>query len=670
MPDRDRDGDVAPARPTEATAERLERRLTRERAIRREAEEISERATRALYDQQQRLLLLTSVANAANEASLLEPAIAIALEGIQEHCSWALGHAWLIDDHGLLVATSQWAGDIERFVELRDATRGLRLEVDRGLPGRVLRRREAVWIHDFSADGLLPRASAARRSGLSTAMAFPILAGGEVAGVLEFFSDHLQEPDPEQLGLFAQIGTELGRVAERRQAEIRLRHQATHDALTGLPNRTLIGAGLNDLLAQLEGEPERRPAVVFIDLDGFKQINDTLGHAAGDRVLIDVAERLSFVLEPGDTLGRLSGDEFVVLCDWSGEAWAPSAVAERVNMAMRQPFEYNGELFQLTASVGIAAVVPGGSGDELIAHADAAMYQAKAAGRGRHEVYTEELGAMLRSRTELERDLRHAVEREELELLYQPEIDLRDGSIVGVEALLRWHRDGTTVMPLDFIPMAEETGLIVPIGAWVLDSAVQQVRRWHEDTSIAAAPWVSVNLSVRQLADPNLVDDAREALLTHDVDPSNLILEVTESVILDDAEIGLTVLTELQRLGTEIAIDDFGTGYASLSYLARFPAHTLKIDRSFISRLDNARTRAIVAAMIELAHGLGLRAVAEGIETAEQLATLTELGCDLGQGYHFARPMTVAAVEKLMRTGASFPSLIGGPSSGALSATD
>ena len=668
MPDRDRDGGIDPARADAASAERLTRRLTRERAIRREAEEISERATRELYNQQQRLFLLKTVANAANEASMLEPAIDIALEGIRQHCGWALGHAWLVEEGGTLLATDRWAGDIDRFTELRDATHGLRLEDDCGLPGRVLHRREAVWIHDFSADGLLPRAAAAKAAGLSTAMAFPILAGDEVAGVLEFFSDQLQEPDPERLELFAQIGAELGRVAERRRAELRLRHQATHDALTGLPNRNLIGSGLDELLARLEREPGRRPAVVFIDLDGFKQINDTLGHAAGDRVLINVAERLSFVLGPGDTLGRLSGDEFVVLCDWPGEDWAPDAVAGRVHTAMRQPFEHDGELFQLTASVGIAEVGPGADRDELIAHADAAMYQAKAAGRGRHEVYTEQLGVMLRSRTELERDLRHAVEREELELLYQPEVDLRNGSIVGVEALLRWHRAGKTVMPLDFIPLAEETGLIVPIGAWVLDSAVEQCRRWHEDRSIEHAPWVSVNLSVRQLADPNLVDDAREALVTHDVDPSNLILEVTESVILDDAEIGLTVLTELQRLGTEIAIDDFGTGYASLSYLARFPAHTLKIDRSFISRLENERTRAIVAAMIELAHGLELRAVAEGIETEEQLAILTDLGCDLGQGYYFARPMAVADVEALLRTETSFPALIRGASAEAVSA--
>jgi diguanylate cyclase (GGDEF)-like protein len=638
---------------------RLERRLARERAARHEAETISERATRELYDKQQRLLVLGQVVKAANEATSVERALETALGAICRHCAWPIGHAWLLAPDGQLEPTGLWAGDRERFAAFRSATDGLRLSAGMGLPGRVLTQRHAVWLLDFAKVIELPRARDAADDGLHTAIGFPLLVGRDVVGVLEFFTERVLEPDAELIDLMAKVGTELGRVVERQQAAEQLQHQATHDSLTGLPNRVLIRDELRRALSRAARRADGGAAVFFVDLDGFKSVNDTLGHAAGDRILCDVADRLGRIVRPHELLGRLSGDEFVIVCETLASEQPIARIAERIGEELREPFSLDGELFQISASVGVTVGEPGKQPEELIAEADAAMYRAKQLGKARFEVYSEELGQRLRRRSELERALRHAAERDELRLHYQPEVDLRSGRIVGVEALLRWQRDETLVMPAEFIPVAEETGLIVPIGAWVLDEALRQAHLWEQDDAIDRPPWTSVNLSVRQLADPQIMQRVAEALARHDSDPSKLLLEVTESVILDDVEAGLTVLTQLKQLGTEIAIDDFGTGYASLSYLRRFPASALKIDRSFVAALEEGRTHAIVAAMVELAHALGLTAIAEGIETVEQLAMLREIGCDLGQGYWFARPAPPEEVEPLLRAAEPFASLLG-----------
>ena len=630
--------------------ERAQRRLVRERAARLEAEAISERATRDLYEQQQRLVLLRTVAKAANEAASVEDALTTALAAICEHCGWPLGHAWL-READTLRPTGLWAGDAARFAAFRAATTDLRLDIGEGLPGRVLAAQGAVWLADFSRVLSLPRAQAAGAAGLRTALGFPILVGSEVVGVLEFLTERMLARDEDLIELMAQVGTELGRVVERQQAAEQLLHQATHDALTGLPNRVLISDELGRALSRLRRVPTDRTAVFFVDLDGFKAINDTLGHASGDRILREVAVRLGQVVRPHDTLGRLSGDEFILVCESLADEQAIAQIGERILAALHEPFVLEGEPFQLGASIGVTLAAPEKEPAELIAEADTAMYRAKQLGRGRCEPYSEELGARLRRRSELERALRSAPHTGDLRLHYQPEVELRSGRIVGVEALLRWERDGTTVMPGEFIPLAEETGLIVPLGAWVLDEALRQARVWERDATIRQTPWTSVNLSVRQLADPEIMTRVADALARHESDPSKLLLEVTESVILEDVEAGLTVLTGLKQLGAEIAIDDFGTGYASLSYLRRFPASAIKIDRSFIATLDDPRTLAIVTAMVELGHALGLTAIAEGIETAEQLAVLRELGCDLGQGFYLARPAPAAEIEPLLRVG-------------------
>jgi diguanylate cyclase (GGDEF)-like protein len=439
---------------------------------------------------------------------------------------------------------------------------------------------------------------------------------------------------------------EAARIA---QLEQELRHQATHDTLTGLSNRSLILEELRRELALMARRPHERTAVFFIDIDGFKAVNDALGHAGGDGVLRSIAARLASVVRPHDTLGRLSSDEFVVICRALVDDRAIGAIAERIQAALHEPLAVEAERFQLTASIGVTVATPGKEPEALLAEADTALRRAQHDGRGACEVYSEELGARIRKRNELERALREASERGELALHFQPEVDLRSGRIAGVEALLRWRHNGEDVPPSDFIPLAEESGLIVPIGGWVLEQALEQARVWHADALVAHPPWVAVNLSVRQLADPALTQRVTQALARAGAEPGALLLEVTESVILEDADTGLAVLAQLQELGVEIAIDDFGTGYASLSYLRRFPAAAIKIDRSFVASIDDPRTRAIVGAMIELAHGLGLTTIAEGIETAEQLAALRAMGCDLGQGFFFARPCPADELAALLR---------------------
>ncbi|MFN2628902.1 MAG: putative bifunctional diguanylate cyclase/phosphodiesterase [Gaiellaceae bacterium] len=641
MPSGDQVQPVEAGEPSEveARAARLERQLRRERAARQEAETISERVTRELYDKQQGLVLLETVAKAANEATGVEDAIAISLETIRRHRSWRLGHLWLLGETGDMVSTDVWAGDLERHAVFHAASRGLTFGPGEGLPGRVLAERTAVWMSDPEGLAQLPRGAAIAAAHLRTALCFPVLMGAEVVGVLEFFSEREMEPDEELLTLMVHVGTQLGRVVERKRAAETLLHQATHDALTGLPNRVLIVDHLERSLARQRRREGEQTAVFFVDLDGFKSVNDTLGHAAGDRVLRQVAQRLGTVVRPQDTLGRLSGDEFVIVCEALTQDYPIVTIAERLGAALREPFELDGEQFLVTASVGIALAEGPEEPGSLIEQADAAMYRSKELGRARYEIFSDALRERIAIRLDIERALRHAAERDELCLHYQPEVDLRTGAVIGVEALLRWQRPDGLVMPGDFIRLAEDTGLIVPIGAWVLNEALRQSSIWQADATIAEAPWMSVNLSVRQLSDPELMPSISTAIANRGVDPSKLFLEVTESVILDDAQAGLTVLTALKSLGAEIAIDDFGTGYASLSYLRRFPASVVKVDRSFIAEIDkDERTRSIVEAIVAMGRALGMAIVAEGIETAEQLAVVCELGFDIGQGFYFARP--------------------------------
>lgn len=428
-------------------------------------------------------------------------------------------------------------------------------------------------------------------------------------------------------------------ITNLKAAQAELVHNATHDVLTGLPNRALLVDRLEQAIARYD--PDKGTlAVLFCDLDGFKVLNDSRGHSAGDAVLKAVAQRLVAAVRPQDTVARFGGDEFVVCCEGLANQAEALSVATRLREALAPPISTGDDEIFLTASIGLrTSAALADSPEDLIRDADAAMYQAKANGRDQAVVYSEVLREQNEARLMIESGLRRALERDELRVYYQPVVAVESGSLVGVEALVRWeHPTRGLVPPSDFIAVAEDTGLIEPIGAWVLERACQQLHDWEQD---GAAPLrMAVNLSGRQLRSAAVVETVANILSRTGVDPGNVCLEVTESVLMDDPDAAVTILSRLRELGVHLAIDDFGTGYSSLAHLRRFPVDSLKIDRSFVANLgEEPEATAIVTAIVHLARALDLTTVAEGVESAAQRNQLQLLGCQLGQGYHWGPPL-------------------------------
>ena len=442
-------------------------------------------------------------------------------------------------------------------------------------------------------------------------------------------------------------------ITERKRAEEKLIHIAFHDSLTGLPNRALFTDHLKLAVAASKRTPAALFAVLFLDLDRFKVINDSLGHPVGDELLVSIARRLEHGLRAGDTVARLGGDEFAILLNNLDQPGDALRVAERVQEQLAEPLEIGGHEVFTTASIGIALSTTGYTNEEdVLRDADTVMYRAKAQGAARYEVFDQVMHARVCALLKLENDLRRAIERKEFCLYYQPIVALSTGRISGFEALVRWrHPERGLVPPSEFIPLAEETGLIVPLGMWVLEAACRQMHEWHALSPDHRDLKLSVNLSGRQFAQADLLDRITRVLGETHFDPRCLQLELTESVVMDNAKAIVALMGDLRALGLELAIDDFGTGYSSLSYLQRFPIHTLKIDRSFISpHGDEDRENAeIVRTIILLARNMGKDVVAEGVETEEQLARLRALECDYGQGYIFSRPQDAGATESLLR---------------------
>ncbi|HEX6595808.1 MAG TPA: EAL domain-containing protein, partial [Acidimicrobiales bacterium] len=442
-------------------------------------------------------------------------------------------------------------------------------------------------------------------------------------------------------------------ISERKSLEDELRRRALHDDLTGLANRGLFAERLEHRLATRSGGSL---AVLFLDLDDFKGINDSLGHAAGDQLLKDVARRLLTCVRPQDTVARLGGDEFAIMLEGADEVRARK-VADRVLAAMAPSFEVDGQSLNAHTSVGVA-VAAGGNADagELLSRADAAMYVAKSLGKGRYELFEPSMRVAALERVTIKNDLQWAVQCDEMDTYYQPLIDLKSGGVVGFEAMLRWrHPVRGLLSPAEFMDVAEESGLIVPIGAWTLRQACREGRRLQRSHPERPPFGMSVNVSTRQLQHPRLVQDVEVALAESNFDPTLLTLEITESATVHDTEATIRKLEELKALGLRLAIDDFGTGYSSLSYLRRFPVDQLKIDRSFVAGLGHdAQDTAIVTSVVSLAHALGLEAVGEGVETMEQLEALATLGCDLAQGFNWRRPGAFDDVDAWLTPSATF----------------
>jgi diguanylate cyclase (GGDEF)-like protein len=429
-----------------------------------------------------------------------------------------------------------------------------------------------------------------------------------------------------------------------------LARQAFRDALTGLPNRALFVDRLSHALARADRRAEQL-AVLFLDVDRFKIINDTLGHSVGDQILVALSHRLAGSLRPEDTIARLGGDEFAILLEDVTDASGATAAADRLTGELQRPFSFEGRELFITVSIGIALTTTRRmTPEDILRDADLAMYHAKAGGKARYEVFDKSMSVPARERMGLELDLRNAIAHGDFVLHYQPVVALADGRIIEVEALVRWkHAERGLLYPADFIALTEETGLIVSLGRFVLREACQQLAAWQAADPSAAPLSMAVNLSARQLQQPTLVEDVARALEETGIEPSALRLEITETAVMHDASSTLGKLEALKKLGVGLAIDDFGTGYSSLGYLKRFPVDTLKIDRSFVKGIGrDMEDTAIVRAVITVAKSLGLSVTAEGIEDEEQLAELRALGCERGQGYYFARPVEGDQIPALL----------------------
>lgn len=452
----------------------------------------------------------------------------------------------------------------------------------------------------------------------------------------------------DETGAALRLSGSQSDITERKIAENQLEHNAFYDGLTNLPNRTLFAERLSATIARGNRHPEHTFAVLFLDIDHFKKINDSLGHLIGDRLLVEASARFERCLRPGDTVARLGGDEFAILLDDLSGIEDVTHVAERIHAELGAPFALDGHEAFVTVSIGIAM----GQGNEsnaetLLRSADTAMYRAKGSGRGRHQIFEATMHARAVKSLEMETDLWRALERDELRLHYQPIIDLKRGDICGFEALVRWqHPERGLVSPADFIPLAEESGLIVPIGWWVLEEACRQAKLWQSEFG---SLWMSVNLSPKQLSQPDILGRVAGAIERTGFDGHSLKLEITESVIMENTESAAQMLRSIKELGVRFSMDDFGTGYSSLSYLHRFPLDTIKIDRSFVSQMQpDARDHEIVNTIISMARGLKMNVVAEGVETAQQLQSLREMRCGFAQGFYISRPQPSAQIEQLL----------------------
>jgi diguanylate cyclase (GGDEF)-like protein/PAS domain S-box-containing protein len=438
-------------------------------------------------------------------------------------------------------------------------------------------------------------------------------------------------------------------VSERKSFEAELAHQAFHDPVTGLANRAMFAEQVRHAISRSRREA-RTPAVIFLDLDDFKTVNDSLGHAAGDEVLVEFARRLDDSVRGADVAARFGGDEFAVLLEDVAESQAAADAAQRILELLAQPMPAGHRDVTLTGSIGISIFGQDDArdADELIRDADAAMYIAKRDGKGGYRLFEPAMHEGVLARLELRNDLQRALATDQFELHYQPVVRLVDGSISGVEALIRWqHPEKGLISPVDFIPIAEETGLIIPIGRWVLREGCRHARRLEGPDGLPLR--MSVNLSLKQIQHSDIVADVRDALEESGLPAERLTLEITESVLMDDTELAVSRLRDLKALGVTLALDDFGTGYSSLSYLSRFPVDILKMDRSFLHEGSTPGSNSLANAVVVLGATLALEVVAEGIEEAEQADSLRALGCDLGQGFLFARPLDAEASLAFVR---------------------
>jgi diguanylate cyclase (GGDEF)-like protein len=607
--------------------------------------------------------LAASLERAARLAAtvLQAPAAFVALVGSDRRCFGGGSDlpTWFFHDPGVLIRSGLGTriGDAKGVVTVTDAR------------GRAPVRHNGSW-HE---------AEIAERLGIASYMGAPLTSDdGELLGVFCVTDVIPRAWGAREITILSDLAssasTELAlrhRIIQRERVERQLRHASRHDPLTGLPNRSFFTERLAQAVSRARGGQDHLFALIFLDLDHFKVVNDSVGHHAGDELLVAVARRLEGCLRGGDMVARLGGDEFALLLDRVQDGSDAAHVAERIQASLSAPVNVGGYDLFTTASLGIVLSSSAHEQPEhLLRSADMAMYRAKLSGRARFEIFDPAMHAAALIRLQLETDLRRAVERREFELHYQPVVELESGTIAGVEALVRWrHPQRGMIEPASFIAEAEETGLIIPIGSWVLEEACRQLRSWDElpalqavgrqdsshatgkDGSGAGGLTVAVNVAGRQLIQPELLRSVEGTLRRYGVSPTRLRLEITESAIIDKPEPVVRMLHGIKELGIQIFLDDFGTGYSSLSYLHQLPLDALKIDRAFVSQMESSeRALQLVQTILQMSANLGLDAIAEGVTTVEQMRRLRELKCGYGQGYLFSAPIDAEAMTALLRS--------------------
>ena len=606
------------------------------------ARDISDRVRADRYRDAQ--LALTRV---ISSGAALDDLLAEALGGLCGSLGWDGGEILLLDEgEGVLRRTASWTSAGFETPEFDRISSGFAFGPSVGIPGRVLETGEPVWIPDVGAAHDLPRAAAAAADGVRSSLAFPITIDRNVVGAVALLSRNLRRPDDELLDMLLSIGSQIGQLVDRKGREKALAHRTLHDELTDLPNRALF----MDRLAVALSRREAEVAVLHVDVDRFKHVNERFGHAGGDELLRNVARRLRDAIRPSDTVARLGGDDFVVLCDALPGSEEAETIAGRIGNSVSVPCRVADGEVHPRVSIGIALGAADTDPPSLMHDAEAAMYRAKARGGGTYELFDRATGLMSSTRLDIENDLRRAIVSDELVVFYQPQIELATGNLSGFEALARWqHPTRGLLGPGEFIPVAEETGLIVALGTHVAEKAAAQLAQWRE-LSGRDDMHMAVNLSPRQFAQTDLTDFVEQVVAGAGIRPQCLCLEVTESTLMEN-EHASGALRSLHDLGFQIAIDDFGVGFSSLSRLKRFlPAAYLKIDKSFVeSAATDPNDGSIVATIVLLGQSLGMRVIAEGVETQAQARLLRGLGCDIGQGFHFGAPQPPAQLEGLVR---------------------
>ena len=649
----------------------LKRRLARERRVRTAAEEIAEQGLRDLYQKNREMEFLAEITSMANEGESVEAVLPAALTYICEFSPWTAAHAYVASERG--PARNIWyAEESVDLSVLKSATAEDVFEDPQGLLAEVWATGDPLWCEDIGEfRGECPRAALMNDCGIKTAFHLPLMIASEQVAVLEFFGEFPTPDDPALTSLIQQAGIQLSLVIERDRANDRL-HDALHDPLTGLPNRRYFLRSADEAFRRSAQDRDAGFCVLFVDLDRFKMVNDSLGHAAGDSLIKQVAVRLKTGFQDGGIVDpsaqsetqavvsrNIGGDEFMILVREVCRHEDATAIAEQIQHVLAEPFDIEGHEVGTTASIGIALSSSEPiSAEELVRHADLAMCQAKERGKARSVLYDSEMQDSAVRRLELHSELQAAVRDEAFELHYQPVVSLADGEVAGVEALIRWRFSPTELRyPGRFIAVAEETGLIVPIGMWVLREACRAAVRWNDARGPERPLTVSLNLSPRQFAEPDLVEQISAILSETGVRPELLRLEVTETMTMDDADYAANVLDQLRGLGLQLSLDDFGTGFSSLSYLHRYPMQILKVDRSFVSKMEtNEESLQIVKTIVVLARSLGMAIVAEGAERPEEVVRLRALGCEYCQGYYFSPPLPADELEVYLEQPPHLPS--------------